>query len=277
MIYEANDVDIENDSKTFTTDVAVSLPNGNMDDWYKKSKVWYAVAEADYANNLFWDSGNKGTSVASINATQYSETVVHTANGKSAELASTNVSVAILGIDKFAAGSLYAGSFGETVGTSGAKINFGRPFTGRPTNMKGWYQYNSGVIDYVGSNQPANTVSKGDQDMWSAYIVLTTGTYQLDNTNMESTSKDFPTLLQDDNDDFVVAYGALSDDFCRKTVTNWTEFNVELTYKNLTAKPTHAIIVFSSSKYGDYFTGSTSSVLYLDDLELVYGDSPKVK
>jgi hypothetical protein len=94
---------------------------------------------------------------------------------------------------------------------------------------------------------------------------------------MESTSKDFPTLLQDDNDDFVVAYGALSDDFCRQSVTDWTEFNVELTYKNFTAKPTHVIIVFSSSKYGDYFTGSTSSVLYLDDLELVYGDNPKVK
>ncbi len=27
-----------------------------------------------------------------------------------------------------------------------------------------------------------------DQDLWSGYIVLTTGTYQLDNTNMAGTS-----------------------------------------------------------------------------------------
>jgi hypothetical protein len=278
MIYEANDVDIEANSKYFTTDVATALPNGNMDDWYLSSKTWYAVSESDYsAGNLFWDSSNTGTSTGlgaiggAVNPTTGVDSPIHTAGGKAAQIKST----AKAGV--FAAASLYAGSFGGLNGLSGATINFGRPFTARPTQLKGWFQYNSGVIDKVGDNQPSNTVSTGDQDMWSAYVVLSTGTYSLDNTDMAGTAKDFPALLQDDNDNFVVAYGALPDDFCQKTVTDWTEFTVDLTYKNLTAIPTHIIIVFSASKYGDYFTGSTSSVLYLDDLELVYGDSPKVK
>lgn len=55
------------------------------------------------------------------------------------------------------------------------------------------------------------------------------------------------------------------------------KFTIDLVYKDLEKKPTHIIVVFSSSKYGDYFTGSTSSLLYLDDLELIYGDSPQVK
>ena len=57
----------------------------------------------------------------------------------------------------------------------------------------------------------------------------------------------------------------------------WKEFNIDLKYRTLTTKPTHIIIVCSSSKYGDYFTGSTGSLMYLDDLELVYGDTPTLK
>mgnify|MGYP003274428348 FL=1 len=74
----------------------------------------------------------------------------------------------------------------------------------------------------------------------------------------------------------MVAYGALPDAQCVAS-SAWKEFTIDLVYKNLEKKPTHIIVVFSSSKYGDYFTGSTSSLLYLDDLELIYGDNPKVK
>ena len=40
---------------------------------------------------------------------------------------------------------------------------------------------------------------------------------------------------------------------------------------------THILITAASSAYGDYFYGSDSSVLYLDDFELVYGDEPTVR
>lgn len=35
-------------------------------------------------------------------------------------------------------------------------------------------------------------------------------------------------------------------------------------------KPTSIIIVASASKFGDYFQGSTSSKMWLDDMELIY-------
>lgn len=264
------------DPKMFTTEVAKALPNGNLDNWYKDGKTWYANLNA---NNFFWDSSNPGTTtgagaLVNANPTQGNESKVHTTGGKSAELKSQYASA--FGIGKFAAGSLYSGRFNSLVSTSGAKIDFGQPFTERPTQLTGWFLYSTGQINYVGGSQPSNTVTDKDQDLWSGYIVLTTGTYQLDNTNMAGTSKDFAKLLADDNDNFVVAYGALSDAEC-VTSSAWKKFTIDLVYKDLEKKPTHIIVVFSSSKYGDYFTGSTSSLLYLDDLELIYGDSPQVK
>jgi hypothetical protein len=257
--------------KSFTTDAATALPYGNMDTWtYGKTNTntWYLGVEASDANG-FWDSSNPGTttglgSMVNKNVTTGVDSPVHTAGGKAAQLKSISAA------GKFAAASLYAGQFNGLVGMSGAKIDFGRPFTSRPTQLKGWYQYTTGAIDMCGDNQPANTVSKGDTDLWSAYVVLTTGTYQLDNTNMSGTAKDFNALLNDPNDTFVVGYGALPDASCIAS-SDWKEFTVDIKYKNLVTKPTHIIIVFSSSKYGDYFTGSTSSLLYLDDVELVYG------
>ena len=53
--------------------------------------------------------------------------------------------------------------------------------------------------------------------------------------------------------------------------------NIPLVYRDLTRKPTHILVVFSASKYGDYFHGGKGSLLYVDDFSLVYGDNPTVK
>lgn len=47
---------------------------------------------------------------------------------------------------------------------------------------------------------------------------------------------------------------------------------IPLEYKDSakTTELTHLVIVCSASKFGDYFCGSTGSVMYLDDFELVY-------
>lgn len=117
------------------------------------------------------------------NPTQGVTDIVHTANGKSAKLESIFVNAVI--VTKFAAASLYTGSYVKTVGTEGAMIDFGRPFTTRPTQLTGWFQYAPKAIDHVGGDQPANTVKEGNPDLWSAYIVLTNGTYQLNNTEWQ--------------------------------------------------------------------------------------------
>ena len=265
------------DAVSFTTEVATALVNGNMDDWYQSGKTWYAASEGYFTENggSFWDSSNPGTTtgagaLVNVNPTQGNSVTVHTAGGKSAELKSQYASA--FGIGKFAAASLYAGSFNSLVGTNGAKIDFGQPFTSRPTRLHGFFRYTAGTIDYVGSNTPSNLgiISGSTPDVCSIYIALTTRTYQVDNT-------DTSTFIDYENDSGIVAYGELPVSECVSTDGLWKEFNIDLKYRTLTTKPTHIIIVCSSSKYGDYFTGSTGSLMYLDDLELVYGDTPTLK
>ena len=55
-------------------------------------------------------------------------------------------------------------------------------------------------------------------------------------------------------------------------MSNYERFTINLKYRDLTKKPTYILVVCSSSKYGDYFTGSTSSVLLLDEFDLIYGE-----
>lgn len=252
---------------TFTTEDTPALPNGNLDEWYQKGKTWYACSEAYFTSNgsSWWDSGNTGTSTMKKNPTQGNSTIVHTSDGKSAELKSQFVGLAGIA-GQFAAGNLYAGKFIELVGTKGAKIDFGQPFTVRPSALKGWFKYTSGKIDYVGPNTPqdANIVKGQTDDLCSIFIALTTKAFLVDNT-------DLGTFVDWNKDPAVIAYGELPASEA-VTTADWKEFNIQLKYRDLQTKPTHIVIVCSSSKYGDYFTGSTSSVMYIDDMELVYDE-----
>ena len=268
LVYSKGSDQYASDEVMFKTESATPLPYGDMETWVADGKISYLGAVKD-----FWDSSNPGGATY-IGSNTFGDTeTVHT-GGMSAQLASK---WAVL---KFAAASLYVGQFVSLVGTKGAKIDFGRPFTSRPTQLKGWFQYKGGNINRVSgiTSIPGTPVAKDDPDLWSAYIVLTNGTYRLDNTDMTGTSKDFASILRTGKDASgfdVIAYGVLPDAEC-VTSSEWKQFSIDLTYRNLVEKPTHIIIVFSSSKYGDYFVGCDSSVLYLDDLELIYGDSPKL-
>ena len=76
----------------------------------------------------------------------------------------------------------------------------------------------------------------------------------------------------DINDEKIIAYGELDAAYTSpESMSEYKPFTIDLVYRDLTTKPTYVLIVCSSSKYGDYFTGSTSSVLLIDEFELVYG------
>lgn len=269
LAYEKSGEAYASDPVTFTTEEATTLPNGNMDDWYKSGKTWYPVSESDYSTSgSFWDSSNPGTTtgagaLVNVNPTQGNSSIVHISGGKSAELKSQYASA--FGIGKFAAASLYSGKFNSLVGTNGAKIDFGQKFASRPTGLHGWFRYTSGKIDYRGDNTPAGLGEKGTDDLCSIYMALAKAPHQLNNT-------DTSTFFDFENDDNIIAYGELPDAEAVSTNNEWKEFNVELKYKDITPQTAYyLIIVCSSSKYGDYFTGSTGSIMYIDDLELLYG------
>ena len=269
----------------FTTEEATELYNGSFDNWaygtgdYKNT--WFAdVAQAldeftyvaDF-NKSFWDSGNIGTStgMAAIlgakNPTSPEETIVHTSGKKAAKLASTYVVI------QFAAGNIYTGNYQETImNPMGARINWGQPFSSRPTALQGWIQYTPGKVNKgKDENLPSDaTLHLGDTDQNAIYIALSDKGSQYEIKNGEKQFIDF------DNDPNIIAYGELPQAECVKT-DGWKQVNIPLVYRSLDRKPTHIIIVFSASKYGDYFVGSDSSVMYLDDFELVYGDEPVIQ
>ena len=257
----------------FTTEEATALYNGGFDNWHQASGVWYAVAEGDYnGGNAFWDSGNKGASMMSKNPTSPETSVVHTAGEekKSAKLASQYVGIGGP-LGAFAAGNLYTGHFVKTIGMSGAEIQFGSPFTGRPTQLHGFFQYTAGTVDYYGDTTPSDALVKdGGTDMNSIYIALSDADAPYTVNTSEAKFVDF------DNDPNIIAYGELPVSECI-TTSGWKEFTIDLVYRDMTRKPKYIILVCSASKYGDYFTGSTGSVMYIDDFELIYGDEPKVK
>lgn len=270
MVYQKDADTYTSNEITFTTEAAIPLPNGDLDDWFQNgSNTWYAVSESDYnSTGSFWDSSNPGTTtgagaLVNKNPTQGNSSTVHTAGGQSAELKSQYASA--FGIGKFAAASLYTGKFNSLVGTNGAKIDFGQPFASRPKSLHGWFNYTSGKINYRGDNTPQGMGEKGSDDLCSIYIALSKKQKQVDNTNTE-------TFLDLENDTDIIAYGRLSDTEA-VTTSGWKEFTLDFKYKTLESQGTYyLIIVFSASKYGDYFTGSSNSVMYVDDLELIYGE-----
>ena len=272
-------------SGEFTTEEATALYNGGFDNWAYGTGTYSSTWFADFAqkqegfdyvagfNTSFWDSGNIGTStgmaalLGAKNPTSPEESIVHTPGGKAAKLASEYVVI------QFAAGNIYTGNYQETImDPMGARINWGQPFTSRPTALHGWIQYTPGKVNRgEDSNLPANaTLHKGDTDQNAIYIALSDKGSQYEINNGEKKFIDF------ENDPNIIAYGELPQAECVKT-DGWKEVTIPLVYRALDRKPTHIIIVFSASKYGDYFVGSDSSVLYLDDFSLVYDGEPQVK
>lgn len=262
------DNNVETNQGEFTTEEELQLQNAGFEDWYKAGSVWYAASQSIYnAGNYMWDTSNPGSGSFGFNPTSQSTDVKH--GDKSAAKLETQYAFI-----KLAAASLYYGRFNSLVSTKGAKIDFGQEFASRPISFKGWYQYKPEVIDNdrqeVGSS---GVLKNGDTDQCSIYIILSKGTYQVNNT-------DVSTLLTAENvwkNDQFIAFGELPAEQCKGT-DGWVNFDIPLQYKEgkFGEQPTHLIIVCSSSKYGDYFTGAVGSTMYVDDFSLNYEGTPAI-
>ena len=243
---------VSEEVKQFTTEAVQTVPNLSFDDWYKDGKSWYPNVNLD-PENYFWDTGNKGSNaVGEANPT--SPETADVIRGKAARMESKTVA----GV--FAAGSFYTGAFNKVEGLNGASLYFGRPFTGRPTALAGYYKYNCGTIDKA--KDPYKELI-GRPDTANIYMALFSGWSApfLVNTN-EGTFVDLTW-----NNDNLLAFGEIRQG---QTIKDYTRFRIDLQYRDETTKPTYALIVASASVFGDYFTGSTSSVLLVDELELIY-------
>ncbi len=260
----------ESETITGTTEQTMALTNGGFEEWSKPSSTWFPYLDTA---TRYWDTGNTGSSIAGVNLTTPCEDDLRpgTDGIYSAELSSKKVLI------KFAAGNIFVGKFVKISGTNGI-IGFGQPFEQRPTALRGWVKYNRGTIDMVGTVPPGETIVSGETpDTGIIYAALGTWTAEeYGYSDGELLGDEQTPIIIDTRDsstffnpysDAVVSYGEL---LLTESQEEWMEFTITLDYRSTTTMPTHIVIVASSSRYGDYFTGSTSSVMWLDDLELVY-------
>jgi len=266
------------DQLTLTTDVAPLIPNGDFEETTNAGKYYEFYSPSSSTpewRTLWWGSGN-GCSVDGITGSAdmgyvicKPDTGTKYSGNQSACLQSAWALV------KFAAGNLFTGSFGGLVGTKGGIVNFGRPFTARPTGLKFRAKYHGGKINRVDSYPSGHVLKEGDWDacrvqlalgVWSSktYGGTKTSPVQVNTTNTS-------TFVDYTKDPSTLAYVELvltadSSD----SHNTWKEYTLKLDYRDVKTMPEYIIISCASSMWGDYFTGYDEAKLWLDSMEFIY-------
>lgn len=248
----------------FTTASLIQIPNSSFDDWCtdaNNSKLFCPWAQGATS---YWDTGNRGAStVGQSNSIPTDDT--STGTGKAAYLESRWIVI------KFAAGNIFTGSYLKTDGTNGI-LGFGRPFTAFPDKVTFDYKYKSEIINKVGDTSMEHLM--GRPDSCNIYVAL----WHVEDEDYEQyQGEKYPIIIRTKpgkeqnlfsvDDPRVIAFGNFTSG---TTVTTWTSETIELKYKNTEVAPTHILVVASSSKFGDFFTGGVGSTLVLDNMKLIY-------
>lgn len=255
---------------SFTTEGASVLPGGNMDEWgYEEADGYYDYPlgklndENETIVSPFWCSGNNN--YMSMGTPELLNPIEN-GGGKAANLQSTKPKMLV----KLAAGNMLTGDF--KVDGLGGNITFNRKFYSRPTKFVGKYFYTPGNVDVPGTvKMPSGkeiVIGNNSSDKCSIYIAISKEPYSI-NTN------DSKTLFDLEMPDFknrIIAYGSISEEEEGASTGGWRDFEIKLKYlqPDEICETYYIVIVTSACKYGDYFYGSTSSNLKLDDLELLY-------
>lgn len=253
-------------NSTFSTPAAPQIPNGGLEEWAGDSPL------LPYTTTQWWDTGNHGSATLNTNVTTNSTDVRPGSTGQySAYLKSQYV--AFMGIGKFAAGNIFFGKYLKTDGTNGI-IGFGQPyeFVYKPKKLVVWYKGQVGTCDYAGGS-----VSKGDSDKNQIYVWLCNWTGRHAVNTGDTTTFVNPTETAKTAEGNVIAYGEW-----HRVITaedsgadnGWQKLEIPITYREgagfSDVVPNYLVISCAASGYGDYFAGSSSSYMYVDDIEFVY-------
>jgi hypothetical protein len=237
------------------------LPNGDLEDWMEtmtgggfgseRHQNWFPYSTEAEA---FWGSGN--TNLGGDVTSPDTDVRSGSTGVRSARLASR--SAPLVGL---AAGNIFTGRFIGLSGISGGRVEFGRPFNTRPAALKFWYKAAPGIVDKVKAGATVGPAI-GDRDIYRVFIALADSGFphEIDTTKPE-------TFVDWATDPRIVAFGEM---VSSETVAEWTQATIELKYRGGDRTPTHIIVVATANMYGDYFVGSSQSVLQVDEFELVY-------
>ncbi|MCC8154694.1 MAG: PCMD domain-containing protein [Tannerellaceae bacterium] len=249
----------EEEEFEFTTAHKEDLPNGSFDEWHLEgNRIQNPWART---GTQFWDTGNRGATIAGGNSNTVPDNQnIVTVSGYSAKLES----LAVFGI-KLAAGSIFTGRYVETDGTNGI-LSFGRSFKSFPTKLKFSYKYTSATINR--SDDSSNSPSKPAMDALlcrpdSCHVYWALADWE---EPWEIRTKYSVRQLFEPDDEGIIAYGEF---ISGETTTDFQSVIKDFEYR-ANRVPRYLVIVATSSKYGDYFTGGTGSTLWLDEMELLY-------
>ena len=274
---------------SFITESATPVPNGSFEyaslvsgaSYYKFYDPDCGFEDGSY---MFWGSGN-GEGSEGVNGSASMGIVItyidkdEKVDGQQSVRAQTSQLAGIL-----AAGNLFTGQFAGLVGTSGGKVNFGRPWTTRPVALKLYCKYETGKVDILGNLPPGISLSKDDYDRAEVKFALGTWDYRKYGGNPASpihvNTTDSETFVDFKTDESTIAYGNLviyNDGYVLNdeekvgiATSEWVEYTIPLNYRDMETVPTHIVISCAASRYGDYFTGCSSSKLWIDAVELIY-------
>lgn len=267
-------------ARTTVTADGPQVYNAGFEIWTMQGRVLCPYTDLD--TDQWWDSGNHGSASMIGNiTTNVNDPRPDSPGSVSARLASRST----LGI--LAAGNIYLGKFVGTKQTTKGVIRFGHAFdfTYRPKALRFWFKGTVGTVDVLSSGTP--DLQRGDQDRQNLYILLCDipGPHIVDTSNPASFldlsdgieeisyySGDVAAITTtnclNDATGPVVAWGVWEND---ATVDEWTLQTVELHYtRHADTRPCWLMITAAANKYGDYYSGCSSNVLCLDDIELVY-------
>lgn len=165
-------------------------------------------------------------------------------------------------VPKVTAGSLFLGEFSLVLKSPLESTKFGIPFTEKPLLIKGALKYLPGKDFYGNKELTDKNSNKAElnptaKDEYAISAVL----YEVADEEETLTGVDIYTS------DKIVAVGQK---FGGET-KEYEAFSFELEYKKEydPAKKYKLALIFSSSRWGDKFSGAPGSTLYIDDVEIV--------
>ena len=273
----------------FTTEPATMIPNGSFEyaskvagkDYYKFYDPSCGVSDGMY---MFWGSGN-GEGSEGVNGSAnlgivitYIDTEIKV-DGRQSVRAQTSQMAGML-----AAGNLFTGQFAGLVGTSGGMVNFGRPWTTRPSALKIYCRYQTGKMDIIKGAPAGVSLTKDDYDMAEIKFAVGDWDYRKYGGSKSSpvhiNTTDAGTFVDFNTDPSTIANGNLiihhdgyvlnGEAKVSASTGEWVEYTIPLNYRDMERMPTHIIVSCAASRFGDYFTGCSSSKLWIDAVELIY-------
>ncbi|KXX68517.1 PCMD domain-containing protein [Flammeovirga sp. SJP92] len=252
------------DGTTVSWDIIIKeaenqIPFGDFTTWFEQgSGTRSYFLPGNSLDTSPWRSGDKGA--ADVTIPTYPRTLVPMPSLENAEYAQleTKSSIGVL-----AAGSLFVGDI-QGSGLTDVQIDFGFPFTSRPSSFSLSFQYEPKEYSKDGTTVTDKSdiyvllqVREGD----NRYRLGTGWVPRSDETVTDWSEITVPIVLGQSND--FADYMQPSPDKEELPEVGY--------YSDVNARPTHIIVVFSSSAEGaDLKSGAVGSILRIRDFKLNY-------